>query len=140
MRLRVAAFALVAVLGLAGCGSDRGQISDKVHQLAQAVGSHDYNAICDQVLAPSLVNRLVGNGIPCVQALQLALQGVQQPVISIGRIDIQGSQATAITLTVARGQQASLAAIKLIKTSQGWRITSLGSPLSGTAGSSGRTQ
>ena len=127
----MAVIAVGAVLGLAGCGNDRDQIDAKVQQLAQAVGSHDYKAMCDQILAPSLVNRLVGNGIPCVQAMQVALQGVQQPVISIGKIEIQGSQATAITLTVARGQQASLAAIKLIKTGQGWRISSLGSPLSG---------
>lgn len=125
--------ALGAALALAGCGaSNRDQIAQKVHQLADAVGSHDYQTICDQVLARSLVTKLAVNGIPCVQAMQIALQSVQQPVISIGKIEISGSHATAITLTVARGQQASLAAIDLVKTRQGWRISSLGSPLSAT--------
>jgi hypothetical protein len=131
MRLMAAALASALALAVSGCGSDQDQISDKVHQLAKAVGAHDYRTICDQVLAPSLLNRLVGNGIPCAQALQLALQGVQQPVISIGKITVHGSTAAAITLTVARGQQASLATIDLVKTSGGWRIASLGSPLVG---------
>jgi hypothetical protein len=134
MRLRVAAIAAGLVMALAGCaGSDRDQITAKVQQFAQSVGNHDYQTICDQVLAPSLLAHLVGNGIPCVQAIRIGLQGVQQPVISIGRINLRGSRATAVTLTVARGQQASLAAIELVKTGQGWRISSLGSSLSAAA-------
>jgi hypothetical protein len=136
MRLSVAAMAAGAVLSLAGCAaSDSDQISAKVQQLAHAVGRHDYSIICGQVLAPSLVAHLVSNGISCPQAMQVALQGVQEPAVSVGKIEIRGSQATAITLTVARGQQASLAAIDLVKTSQGWRISSLGSPL--TRGNTG---
>jgi hypothetical protein len=34
-----------------------------------------------------------------------------------------------ITLSAARGQQASLETIDLIKTAEGWRLESLGSPL-----------
>ena len=131
MRVPRAVVACGLVAALAGCGaSDRDQIASKVQQLADAVGSHDYQAICTEVLAPSLVAHLVENGIPCVRAMQVALAGVRQPEISIGRIQIQGSTATAITLTVATGQRASLAAIKLVKTGPGWRISSLGSPLS----------
>jgi hypothetical protein len=131
MRLRVAAMAAGAAIALAACGaSDSDQIADKVQDLARAVGGHDYQAICDQILSQSLITKLVGNGIPCQRAMQIALQGVQQPTISIGRIEIRGANATAITLTVARGQRASLAAIELVKTREGWRISSLGSPLS----------
>jgi outer membrane murein-binding lipoprotein Lpp len=133
MRLSVAALAAGAALALSGCAASASdQISAKVQQLAQAVGRHDYATICNQVLAPSLVAHLVSNGISCVEAMQVALQRVQQPVVSIGKIEIRGTRATAITLTVARGQRASLAAIELTKTAQGWRIASLGSPL--TAG------
>lgn len=131
MRVAAAAMAAGVVLCLSACGaSDRDQIAAKVMQLAQAVGQHDYATICDQVLAPSLTAHLAENGIPCRRALKIALTGVQQPVVSIGRIVVRGSRATAITLTVARGQRASLAAIDLVKTGDGWRIASLGSPLS----------
>jgi len=131
MRVAAAAMAAGVMLCLSGCaGSDRDQITAKVQQLAQAVGQHDYATICDQVLAPSLIAHLVTHGIPCVLAMRVALRGVRQPVVSIGKIELRGSQATAITLTVAQGQQASLSAIELIKTGQGWRIASLGSPLS----------
>jgi hypothetical protein len=131
MRVAAAAMAAGVVVCLSACGaSERDQITAKVQQLAQAVGRHDYAALCDEVLAPSLIEHLAAHGIPCLLAMRVALRGVRQPVVSIGEIELRGSQATAITLTVARGQQASLNAIELVRTGQGWRIASLGSPLS----------
>lgn len=135
MRVLAAALACGIVLAAAGCaGNDRDQITNKVQELARAVGDRDYKRICDDVLAPSLVAHLVKNGIACRSAMQVALQGVREPVVSIGKITIRGSRATAITLTVAQGQRASLAAIELVKTGDGWRISNLGSPLTAAGG------
>lgn len=137
MRSAVVAMTVCAAIVLSGCGgSAREQIQSKVQQLAQAAGAHDYQAICSEVLAPSLVAHLVRNQISCEQAMRVALRSVRTPVISIGKIKVSGGRATAITLTVAQGQRASLAAIELIETRDGWRITSLGSSL--TAAAAGR--
>jgi hypothetical protein len=126
---------LAAVLALAGCGSSASdQVRAVVGQLAQAAADRAYGTICTEILAPSLVAHLVSNGIPCPQALRLALSGVRNPVLSVGKVIIRGSRAWAITLTSARGQKAALVAIELSRTRQGWRITSLASPLSAVQG------
>ncbi len=115
---------------LAGCGtSDAAQVRAKVDQFAAASAAKDYAAICGQVLAPSLLTRLSAARVTCPEAMQIALGNVQDPTISIGRIRVTGRRASVITLSAARGQQASLEAIDLIKTAKGWRLLSLGSPL-----------
>ena len=128
--------ALLAVtLALGGCGASASdQVRAEVEQLAQATAAHDYGTICNQILAPSLVAHLVSNGIPCPEALRLALGDVRGPVVSVGRVIIRGSRAWAITLSSAHGQTAELVAIELRRTEQGWRITSLASPLSAVQG------
>lgn len=113
-----------------GCASAQDHIRSTVQNLAQAAAARDYATICNDVLAPGLVHRLTGNGISCEQAMRVALRDVRDPVISIGRITVHGRRGTAITLTVARGQRAALSAIELVDTGSGWRISSLGSPLS----------
>jgi len=129
------AWVLIAVVaggGLAGCGaSERAQVQAKVEQFVRAAAGRDYKTICDQVLAPSLLARLAAGGIPCTEAMQVGLGRVRSPTLSIGRITVSGATASAITLTGARGQEASLQAIELVKTGSGWRITSLGSPVVG---------
>lgn len=126
---------LVCALALAGCGqSTQDAVRGKVQQLAQAAGQRDYDTICQQVLAPALVTRLVRNGISCPNAMRLALGGIRKPVVSVGKVVIRGARAWAITLTTAQGQKATLTAIALRRTPNGWRITSLDSPLSAAVG------
>jgi hypothetical protein len=128
-------FALAAACVLAGCGgNDRDNVQAKMQQFLHATASKDYNTLCAQVLAPNLLERLASSGVPCETAMRIALSGVRNPTLSIGRITVNGQRASAITLTGATGQQASLDAIELVKTGQGWRVASLGSPLATSKG------
>jgi hypothetical protein len=129
MRAAAGTLLLSAACVLAGCGtSARDQVRAKVEQFVTAAAHHDYTTICDEVLAPSLIGRLSAAGVSCEQAMQIGFGGVVAPILSIARIDVKGSSASAITLTSARGQQASVDAIELVKTDHGWRVSSLGSP------------
>jgi hypothetical protein len=120
-----------AGLVLAACGSSAAdQVRAEVQQLAQATATRAYGTICARILAPSLVAKLRSLGAPCPDALRLALRDVHNPVVSVGKVVVRGSRAWAITLTSARGQRAELVAVQLSRTRQGWRITSLASPLS----------
>jgi hypothetical protein len=122
------AAACVAV-GLSGCGtSDRDLIRNKVDQFARAVAHRDAATLCRQVWAPSLLAHLTNGGISCRQAMQVFFGTVHAPQLSIGRVDIHGSSASAIVLTTAAGQEASIDAIELIRTGKGWRVSSLGTP------------
>jgi hypothetical protein len=134
-RIATASGVVVSTLTLGACGTTpQDAIKAKVQQLAQAVGQRDYATICQQILDPSLVDRLVRNGIPCQEGMRLALGGTRQPEVSVGKVVIRGSRAWAITLTAAQGQRATLTAIALRRKSNGWRITSLDSPLSAAEG------
>jgi hypothetical protein len=125
---------VLAAAAVVGCGaSEREQVQAKVEQFVKAAASKDYKTICDQVLAPSLLERLAAGGIPCEQAMQVGFGRVHNPTLSIGRIIVAGSTASAITLSGARGQEASLQAIELVRTGAGWRISSLGSPVGGSS-------
>jgi hypothetical protein len=130
MRLTAAVpVAIICAAVLAGCGtSDRSLVQAKVEQLATATAHHNYTTLCRQVLAPALLAHLVDDGIPCVKALSIADANVTEPVLSIGRIQIHGSTASVTTITTAKGQEASLDAIELVKTKAGWRVSALATP------------
>ena len=139
MRFAIGAMSACAALFLAGCGSAQDEIQSKVQQFSHAVGARDYGTICRQVLSPGFAERIVENTqLSCEEAVRVALGGVRDPVISIGKIVVRGRHASAITLTLARGERASLAVIGLVDTGDGWRISSLGSSLTAALGSPGR--
>jgi hypothetical protein len=114
---------------LAGCGaSAKEQVEAKVEQFAHATASHEYRTLCTQVLAPALVKHLTGAGISCDEAMRVFATSVQNPTISISKVTIKGSSASAVVLAGATGQTAALESVQLVDTSNGWRLASLASP------------
>ena len=123
---------LVAVAAaLAGCGqggpSDEDLVARTVSAFARASAAKDYTTLCDRLLAPSLVARLEGVGLPCKRALRKALGDVQDPRLTIGRITVNGDRASAEIRTSASGQAPSKDTLELQRVNGGWRIASLGS-------------
>lgn len=133
------ATALTAVL-LAGCGtSATDQVRSKVQQFAVAITHKDAHTICDDVFAPALVQHFTSAGLTCVRGMGIFFSGLKHPTLALGPITVNGSKASVITLSGAKGQTAAVRSVNLVDTSNGWRIVSLGgSPVSGKA-SSGRT-
>jgi hypothetical protein len=129
--MRPASGIVIAVLSwaLAGCGvSARDEVQAKVQQFAKATASGDYQTLCEQVLAPSLLQRLSSAGLGCDSAMKIFVASVQDPTLSVARIKVNGKRASAVALTAARGQRAALDTIELTDTQNGWRVSSLGSP------------
>lgn len=127
--------AAIGALALSGCGTQaKADVQAKMQQFATATENHDYATICTQVLAPALTAHLRATGVSCEQAWQLALGPVRNPYMSVGKVTVKGSSATAMVLTVAQGQRSSLDAVGLVKTGSGWRIQSLDQPLPGPSG------
>jgi hypothetical protein len=123
------ALAIVAC-ALGGCGtSTSDQVKAKVQQFANAVSAKDGRTLCDEVLAPTLLERFASIGLPCVKAMQVFFASVHDPTLSVGRVVITKGKAEAITLSGARGQLGSLSALELVNTASGWRVSGLGSPL-----------
>jgi hypothetical protein len=123
----------IAVIGtayvLAGCGASAAQeVQAKLQQFAHAVASRDPVALCRQVLAPSLVARLTAAGLSCETAMRTFVDSVSNPTLSISKVRVHGSRASAVVLSGARGQTASLDSVALTETAHGWRVISLAAP------------
>jgi hypothetical protein len=130
--VRRPAAALALALALAGCGdsgpTDEQQVRTTLSAFSKATAAKDYQALCDKILAPSLIADLKKIGLPCEIALQQGLGEVQQPRLIIGDVKVTGRTATAEVRTSAEGQPPSSDTIELEQTDKGWRIASLASP------------
>lgn len=125
MRALGGVVAAALALGLAGCGSSNSdQVHAKVEEFVHAVSTHDAKAICENVLAPSLVARFTQEGLSCERGIQIFLASVRDPTLSVGRISVNRNGASAVVLTGAHCQKLTLANLFLVKTSGGWRIAS----------------
>ena len=114
---------------LSGCGASASdQVQAKLQQFAHAVAGRDTGTLCSQVLAPDLVGHLTAAGLSCQQAMRTFVDSVTDPSLSVSKVHVKGSSASAVVLARAKGQQSSLESVQLTNTKQGWRLTSLASP------------
>src|SRR5205085_10529976 len=128
MRAARAIVLLGAAYVLVGCGaSAKDQVQAKVQQFARATASRDYATLCNQVLAPDLVQHLTDAGVSCQQAMKVFAASVQNPTLSVSKVKVNGKTASAIVLASASGQKAPVESIELIQTKHGWRLESLAS-------------
>jgi hypothetical protein len=126
--VRALALALAAAALVAGCGggpSDEEQVRDTVTELGRATEAKDYQALCDRILAPSLIDDLEQVGLPCEVALQEALGEVKEPRLTIGKITVEGERARAEVRTSAAGQAPSQDVVELQRVDDDWRISAL---------------
>lgn len=133
MRARAAFPLLLTALALAGCGggsktapTDEQQVTATVLAFGRASAHHDYVALCQKILSPSIVAAVRARGIPCELALQHFLKGVQAPKVTVVKVTVKGDRAQVITRSQALGQPPSRDVVKLVKTADGWRIDNLG--------------
>jgi hypothetical protein len=128
--VRYLAPALVLLI-LAGCG-DRGptpeeQVRSTVAEFGRATAAKDYTALCDHILAPELIEDVESIGLPCEAALRRGLGKVEEPRLTIGRIEIRDDKASAEVRTSAAGEKPSQDTLQLVNLDGAWKISSLGS-------------
>jgi hypothetical protein len=114
-----------------GCGEEgptpEEQVRTAVTEFGRATAAKDYQALCDRILAPTLVEDVKSIGLPCEVALQQGLGDVNDPRITIGRVRVNGDRATADVRTSATGQEPSRDMLELVRVDGTWKISSLGS-------------
>jgi Putative lumazine-binding len=125
------ALAALALAFAVGCG-ERGptpeeQVRSAVAEFGRATAAKDYQALCDRILAPSLVEEVRAIGLPCEVALRQGLGDVRDPQLTIGRVRVNGERASAEVRTAAAGQQPSRDTLQLVDVDGAWKIASLGS-------------
>jgi hypothetical protein len=113
---------------VAGCGGgppDTEQVHDVVEAFGAATKAKDYQRLCDDLLAPKLVEEVERVGLPCEVALRQGLGEVESPELTIGRVAVDGDAATAEVQSSAAGEQPSQDVLKLVRVGESWRIASL---------------
>ena len=127
--VRYLALAL-ALLILAGCGEQgpppEEQVRATVTEFGRATAAKDYAALCDRILAPALVEEVESIGLPCERALRQGLGDVEDPRLTIGRVEVRDDQATAEVRTSAAGEEPSQDTLRLVNLDGAWKISSLG--------------
>jgi hypothetical protein len=120
--------ALAALAALGGCGgqSDEEAVRETVAAFGSATAEKDYDRLCDDLFAPSLLDSLEEIGLPCRLALERSLGAVEDPRIVIGAISVDGDRARAEVRSSAAGQDPSRDSLTLVKVDDGWRIADLG--------------
>ena len=128
--LRPVRYLALALLMLAGCGEQgptpEEQVRSTVTEFGRATAAKDYAALCDRILAPSLVEEVESIGLPCERALEQGLGGVEDPRLTIGRIAVRDDEATAEIRTSAAGEEPSQDTLELVNLDGAWKISSLG--------------
>jgi hypothetical protein len=127
---------VVAACALAGCGdsgpSDEEQIRSTLAAFQRATAGGDYQALCDRILAPQLVETVKQIGLPCEVALEKGFEDVRDPRLTVGAITVTDDGATAQVRSSAAGQTPSEDTLELVRVGDGWRIASLGADGGGT--------
>jgi hypothetical protein len=121
----------LVLLVLVGCG-DAGptpeeQVRTTVGDFGRATAAKDYRALCEDLLAPQLVDKVTQVGLPCEAALRRGLDRVKDPHLTIGRVQVDGDRASAEIRTSAAGEQPSKDTLRLVNVNGTWKIASLGS-------------
>jgi ketosteroid isomerase-like protein len=124
VRLFFVALALL-VVGCRGGPSDEDQVRATVRAFATATAHKDYQRLCDDLLAPSLVEKVKQAGLPCEVALEQGLGDVKAPQLTLGAVAVKGDTATADIRTTAAGQQPSRETLQLQRVRGKWKIASL---------------
>jgi hypothetical protein len=104
-------------------------VRQAVQRFGQAVAAKDYNRLCNELLATSLVRKLDSVGVPCGLALAKGLEGVQRPSLQVVRVKVRSDElALAQVRTTAANQPSSVGTMRVVKEGDEWRVASLSSP------------
>ncbi len=127
------------MVAIAACGksqppSPQQQVRATLERFGRAVAARDYRTVCEQLLAPSLTERLLQIGLACETGLAKGFGLAQNPTLTVKSVRVSGGRASAVVHTTATNQSPSDDTIALVKLGSAWRISALGGGSGAAAG------
>ena len=136
MVVRLITPALVVIaLAVAGCTSSsgsgssakftgaEGEVAKVVADLQKDGERKDAQKICSDILARSLVDRLSDAGTSCAQEMDKAISDADDFDLSVQKVTVNGSSATAV---VRRGDDGPTATFRFVREGGKWKATDFG--------------
>jgi len=108
------------------------EVRETLDRYAEATREKDYQALCDDLLASDLVERIRNAGLPCEVALRTGLEGRQNPTLTVLSVEVNGDEALARLRGTAVGEPTGTSTYRLVREDDNWHIST--SP--GSAGQS----
>lgn len=96
------------------------EIATVVSELGRATASHDFAAVCDDLLTSAARERAGGNA--CVRNLRARTAGVRRPRIVLRRVNLRERSASARVVARAAGEDARREVLELRREDGEWRI------------------
>jgi hypothetical protein len=116
------------VAALSGCGGEEpvtDEVRGAVEDFGRASADKDYQRLCDEILAPQLIESVERVGLPCEQALRQGLGDVRAPKVEVRSVVVNRDKALVQVRSSAAGQQPSQDTLEVVRQDGRWRISSL---------------
>lgn len=136
---RLAVLLCASALTLSACGSttkdsatdfkgDQKAVAQAVEDLQSASRKGDETKICTDLLAPALLTKIrAAQKAGCEPALKTALKDVDSYELTVKRVAINGSTATATVTDDVGKNDDRTSTLTLVKVGNAWKISELGS-------------
>jgi hypothetical protein len=136
---RLAALLCASALTLSACGGadkdsakdfrgDQKAVAQAVEDLQSATRKGDEAKICTDLLAPALLTKIrAAQRDGCEPALKTALKDVDSYELTVKRVAIDGTSATATVTSDVGRKDDRTDTLTLVKVGRAWKISELGS-------------
>jgi predicted lipid-binding transport protein (Tim44 family) len=135
---RLALLLVSATVGLTACGAsnkdsakdfqgEQRRVAQAVEDLQKAASKRDRAKICNELLAPALVDQISkASKNSCDEALKDPLADADSFELEVQRVTIDGDKATAVVKSDAKGDHDRVDTLQLQKFGNAWKIATLG--------------
>ena len=128
-------FVIAGALVLAGCGGEASsagdfegeqrRVADAVEEIQTAAQRRDAEALCRDLLAKSLRDRVAQGGTSCDKEMEKAVEDADALDLDVEKVEISGTTAK-VTVAGDAGEDRRSAVLDMVKEDGRWRAASFG--------------
>jgi hypothetical protein len=99
------------------------EVISVLQRYAEATRAKDYQTLCNDLLAESVLERIRSVGLPCEVALRTGLEDRKNLQLEVlGDVELHGNYAQGRVRSTAAGEATSVGTLRLVREGENWRI------------------